>query len=85
MGRKKWCQVQVLKDGRLDWPYEYAKVSGATPGFFGGFTSEVRTDDRGIAILEWSSGDYLEKIYVSGQTFNGPFEDGRSYRLPYKV
>lgn len=85
MGRTRWCQVQVLKNGRLDWPYEYAKVSGATPGFFGGSTSTVRTDSRGIATLQWSSGDYLEKIYVSGQTFNGPFEDGRSYTLRYEV
>lgn len=82
---KSWCEVQVLKNGRLDWPYENARVSAKVKGFFGGMTSEVRTDDRGIAIIEWSSDADLEKIYVSGQTFDGPFENGRKYRLNYRV
>lgn len=81
----KWCQVQILKNGRLDWPYENAVVAGKVLGIFGGMTSDYRTDDRGIAIIEWQRGDHLEKIYVSGQTFDGPFENGRSYRLPYWV
>ena len=54
-------------------------------GFPGGMTRDVRTDDRGIAIIEWSSDNDLEKIYVSGQTFPGPLEHGRSYILPYEV
>ena len=82
---KSWCEVQVLKNGRLDWPYENARVSAKVKGFFGGMTSEVRTDDRGIAIIKWSSDADLEKIYVSGQTFDGPFENGRKYRLNYRV
>lgn len=82
---RSWCEVQVLKNGRLDWPYENARVSAKVKGFFGGMTSEVRTDDRGIAIIEWSSDADLEKIYVSGQTFDGPFENGRKYRLNYQV
>lgn len=82
---RSWCEVQVLKNGRLDWPYENARVSAKVGGFFGGMTSEVRTDDRGIAIIEWSSDADLEKIYVSGQTFDGPFENGRKYRLNYRV
>ena len=80
-----WCQVKVLKNGRSDWPYEYACVSAMVGGFPGGMTRDVRTDDRGIAIIEWSSDNDLEKIYVSGQTFPGPFESGRSYILPYEV
>ncbi len=80
-----WCQVKVLKNGRSDWPYEYACVSAMVGGFPGGMTRDVRTDDRGIAIIEWSSDNDLEKIYVSGQTFPGPFENGRSYILPYEV
>lgn len=82
---KSWCEVQVLKNGRLDWPYVNARVSAKVKGFFGGMTSEVRTDDRGIAIIEWSSDADLEKIYVSGQTFEGPFENGRKYILRYQV
>jgi hypothetical protein len=82
---RKWCQVQVLKNGRLDWPYEYARVSAKVEGFFGGMTRDVRTDDRGIATIEWSSDNDLEEIYVSGQTFDGPFENGRMYKLPYEV
>lgn len=82
---RSWCEVQVLKNGRLDWPYEYAEVSAKVKGFFGGFTEDVRTDDRGIAIIEWSSNDDLETIYVSGQTFRGPFESGRRYRLTYEI
>ncbi len=82
---RKWCQVQVLKNGRLDWPYEYACVSAKVEGFFGGMTEDVRTDDRGIATIEWSSDNDLEKIFVSGRTFDGPFENGRMYRLPYDV
>ncbi len=82
---KSWCQVQVLKNGRLDWPYEYARVSAKVEGFFGGMTCNVRTDDRGIATIEWSSDNDLEKIYVSGRTFDGPFENGRCYRLNYQV
>ena len=82
---RNWCEVEVLKNGRLDWPYEYAKVSGKVKGFFGGMTQEVRTDDRGIAILEWSSDADLEAIYVSGQTFHGTYENGRHYRLNYRV
>ena len=82
---KSWCEVQILKNGRLDWPFEYACVSAKVKGFFGGMTRDVRTDDRGIVIIEWSSSNDLEKIYVSGQTFEGPFENGRKYRLTYKV
>ena len=82
---KSWCQVQVLKNGRLDWPYEYACVSAKVEGILGGMTRDVRTDDRGIATIEWSSDDDLEKIYVSGQTFYGPFESGRRYTLNYSV
>lgn len=82
---KSWCEVQVLKNGRLDWPYEYASVSAKVCGFLGGMTSDVRTDDRGIAIIEWSSDNDLETIYVSGQSFRGPFESGRRYRLNYEV
>ena len=80
-----WCEFQILKNGRSDWPYEYASVTGKVNGFFGGMTSTVRTDDRGICILEWSSNDDLEEIYVSGQTFRGPFENGRRYRISYWV
>lgn len=79
----KWCQVQVLRNGRTDWPYEYAKVAGEVSGFVGGMTSDFRTDDRGIAIVEWYSGDYLKKLYISGKTFEGPFENGRSYKISY--
>ena len=82
---KSWCQVRVLKNGRLDWPYEYARVSALVEGFMGGMTRDVRTDDRGFATIEWSSGNDLEKIFVSGQTFYGPFENGRSYTLNYSV
>ena len=82
---KSWCQVQVLKNGRLDWPYEYAYVSAKVEGFLGEMTRDVRTDDKGIAIIEWSSDNDLEKIYVSGQTFYGPFENGRNYRLNYQI
>ena len=82
---RSWCEIQVLKNGRLDWPYEYASVSASVSGFFGGMTSEVRTDDRGIAIIEWSSDKDLDTIFVSGQSFRGPFESGRKYRLNYRV
>lgn len=82
---KSWCEVQVLKNGRLDWPYEYACVSAKIQGFFGGMTSDVRTDARGIAIIEWSSDNDLETIFVSGQSFPGPFESGGKYRLKYIV
>ena len=82
---KSWCQVRILKNGRTDWPYEYACVAAKVDGFFGGMTRDVRTDDRGIAIIEWSSDNDLEEIYVSGQTFHGPFENGRSYTLNYRV
>ena len=81
--RAKWCQVQILKNGRLDWPFENAKVAGKVSGFVGGMTADFRTDDRGIAIVEWYGGDHLDKLYVSGKTFDGPFEEGRSYRIPY--
>ena len=82
---KSWCQVRVLKNGRIDWPYEYVCVAAKIGDFFGGMTRNVRTDDRGIAIIEWSSNNDLEKIYVSGQTFYGPFENGRSYTLNYRI
>lgn len=81
----KWCEIQILKNGRLDWPYEYAEVCGKTSGFMGGFTEDVRTDDEGKAIIEWVGGDHLEKIYCEGQTFEGPFENGRFYRRSYRV
>lgn len=67
----------------MDWPYEYATVAAEVDGFFGGMTRDVRTDDRGIAVIEWSSDNNLKKIFVSGQTFEGPFENGRTYTLPY--
>ena len=82
---RSWCEVQVLKNGRLDWPYEYACVAAKVKGVFGGHTSDVRTDDRGIAVIEWSSDNDLETIYVSGQSFHGPFQNGRKYTLNYKV
>ena len=80
-----WCEVRILKNGRDDWPYEYATISAKVKGFFGGFTREVHTDDRGIATIEWSSDDDLEAIYVSGKTFHGRFESGRYYTLRYDV
>lgn len=82
---RNWCEVQVLKNGRLDWPYEYARVSAKVGGFFGGMTSDVRTDDRGIATIEWSGDADLEAIYVSGQTFHGRFENGRRYTINYEI
>lgn len=82
---KSWCQVQVLKNGRIDGPHEYACVAAKIDDFFGGMTHDVRTDDRGIAIIEWSSKNDLEKINVSGRTFYGPFENGQSYTLNYRV
>jgi len=82
--RPKWCEVRILKNGRMDWPYEHARVAGLVSGI-GGMTQDFFTDDRGIAIVEWYSGDHLKKLYVSGQTFDGPFEEGRSYRLSYRV
>ncbi len=84
MSRTKWCTVRVLKNGRQDWPYGYATVAGKVSGW-GGITSDVETDDEGYATLEWELGDHLEKIYVSGQTFQGPFEEGRRYTLRYEV
>ena len=83
--KAKWCEVQILKNGRSDWPYENAVVTGKVSGFVGGHTSDFRTDDRGRAIIEWYGGDHLERIYVSGKTFEGPFEEGRFYRLSYWV
>lgn len=91
MGRTKWCKVRVLKNGREDWPYKYAKVSGEVSGFWGGFTPEVETDERGIAKIEWELGDHLDKIYVGGglfqasKEFKGPFEEGETYEITYKV
>lgn len=82
---RSWCEVQVLKNGRYDWPYEYACVSAKVSGFFGGMTRDFRTDDRGIAIIEWSSDDDLDTIFVSGQSFPGPFQNGRRYIIPYSV
>ena len=83
--RTKWCRVQILKNGRSDWPYEYAVVAGKVSGILGGHTADYRTDARGFATIEWYGGDHLDKIYVSGQTFDGPFEEGETYQLPYKV
>lgn len=80
-----WCEVRVYKNGRTDWPYEYASVSAKVKGFFGGMVSTVRTDDRGVAILEWSSNDDLETIFISGQSFSGPFESGRVYTFNYRL
>ena len=80
--RTKWCRVQILKNGRTDWPYEYAVVAGKVSGL-GLHTADFRTDDRGFATIEWYGGDHLVKIYVSGKTFDGPFEEGKTYRLPY--
>lgn len=80
-----WCQIQVLKNGRRDWPYEYAKVSGEVHGFLGGYTQEVRTDSRGIATLEWSSDERLDKIFVSGKTYHMTVESGESIILNYPV
>lgn len=81
----KWCKVQVLKDGRSDWPFAYAVVAGSVSGFVGGMTQDFRTDEQGIAIVEWYSGDHLDKLFVSGQTFRGPFENGGTYLINYKV
>lgn len=82
---EKWCEIRVLKDGRTDWPFVYAKVAGKVPGFIGGMTSDFRTDDRGITIVKWCGGDYLKELYISGRTFEGPFESGRSYTISYWV
>ncbi len=89
MSRKR-VQVQILKDGRFDWPCVYAKVSGRKPnGDWVDATS--RTDDRGYATIEWELGsDYLECICVdvaleSNRYIPGYFESGRSYPLRYDV
>lgn len=81
--RAKRCVVQVLRDGRSDWPYVNAVVTGKVSGLGGGHTADFRTDDKGIATVEWYGGDHLERIYVSGKTFNGPFEEGGFYPLKY--
>ena len=78
----KRCIVRILRDGRLDWPYENAVVAGRVSGM-GLHTEDFRTDDRGIATIEWYVGDYLDKIYVSGESFDVHFEDGGRYTIPY--
>ena len=78
------CRVRVLKNGREDWPYEYAVVAGRVAGL-GLHTADFRTDDRGIAIVEWYGGNHLDKIFVSGQTFDVYYEDGETYTIRYEV
>ena len=80
--KTQWCEVEVLKNGRMDWPFINAVVSGVVSG---GHTEDFRTDDRGIARIMWYSDGDLKKIYVSGHTFEGPFENGRKYTLSYWV
>lgn len=64
------------------YPVDYCKVAGKTNGFFGGFTSDERTDSDGYVELEWTdSDDYLEAIYIKGEKYSGRFEDGGSYRI----
>ena len=82
--RTKWCRVQILKNGRRDWPYENAVVAGKVSGL-GLHTADFRTDNRGFATIEWVAGDHLEKIFVSGQSFEGYYEEGETYTIPYYV
>jgi len=75
-----WLTVRVLKRGNYGrtWPLEYCKVSGSISGFIGGMTRDFRTDDRGIAELEWSNDNDLKCLYIKGERYDGPFESGRS-------
>ena len=89
MSRKR-VTVQVLKNGRADWPCVNAKVSGKTTrGDWVDATS--RTDSRGYATIEWElGGDYLERICVDqalerNRYMDGSFEAGRTYSLYYEV
>ena len=86
----KRIQVQILKNGRLDWPCVYAKVSGRKSN--GDWVDAIsRTDDRGYATIEWGLGsDYLNCICVDealerNRYIDGYFESGRSYTLRYDV
>jgi len=53
-----------------------ARVSGSVVS--GGMCQEVRTDDRGHAVLEWSSSESLEKCVVNGRSVvpGGPWQSG---------
>ena len=87
----KRVTVQILKNGRDDWPCVNALVSGRTTR--GNWVDAIsRTDDRGYATIEWEYGaDYLERICVdarleSNRYIDGPFEAGYIYRgLNYQV
>lgn len=82
--RAKWCRVQILKNGRPDWPFENAVVAGKVSGL-GLHTADFRTDSRGFVTIEWYGGDHLERIYVSGQSFDVYYEEGQTYTLSYYV
>lgn len=50
------------------------KVSGSVS--LGGMVSEQRTDSNGKAVLTWSSDRSLDKIFVDGKGYSGPFKSG---------
>ena len=76
-----WLIVEVWKkssSGQM-WPWEYCEVTGEVSGVFRGMTESVRTDDRGIARINWSGNNDLECLFIRGRRINGPFESGRTY------
>ena len=46
--------------------------------FYRRYDTGLRTDDRGIAELEWSNDNDLKCLYIKGERYDGPFESGRS-------
>lgn len=64
-------------------PKRRARVRGEVPGILGGMTREIVTDDRGHAMISWSSGSsHLSTIYIDGKAYPGEYYSGGSYAFP---
>ncbi len=73
-------QVFWTKNGKR-YPYEYCRVRAQSSD---GFTHEVSTNEDGVARVYGVNQRY-DYLYLNGKSYEGPFEDGGSYRftIPY--